>query len=85
MTSRLSQIIVVLALFIAVPALAGTPVTLNANLTDATGHVTLGELFDDAGPARDVVVAERTGPSVVLDAGANEPAAAGECCKLPTP
>jgi len=55
---------------LASPALAGTPVTLNANLTDATGHVTLGELFDDAGPARDVVVAERAGPSVVLDAAA---------------
>jgi flagella basal body P-ring formation protein FlgA len=32
--------------------------------------VTLGELFDDAGPARDVVVAERSAQSVVLDAGA---------------
>jgi flagellar basal body P-ring formation protein FlgA len=52
----------------AAPAFAGTPVTLNAHLVDATGHVTLGELFDDAGPARDVLVAERTGPSVVLDA-----------------
>ena len=58
----------VLSLSLAAPALAATPVTLNANLTDATGHVTLGELFDDAGPARDVVVADRTGPSVVLDA-----------------
>src|ERR1700679_1882877 len=57
------------ALF-ASPAVAGTPVTLNAHLVDGTGHVTLGELFDDAGPARDVVVAERTGPSVVLDASA---------------
>jgi flagella basal body P-ring formation protein FlgA len=55
---------------LAVPALAATPVTLNANLTDATGQVTLGELFDDAGPARDVVVAQRTGPTVVLDAAA---------------
>ena len=58
------------ALALAAPAFAGTPVTLNANLTDATGHVTLGELFDDAGPARDVVVADRSGPSVVLDAAA---------------
>jgi flagella basal body P-ring formation protein FlgA len=58
-----------LALLAAAPALAGTPVTLNANLTDATGQVTLGELFDAAGPARDVVVAARNGPSVVLDAG----------------
>jgi flagella basal body P-ring formation protein FlgA len=57
-------------LLVAAPAFAGTPVTLNAHLVNTTGHVTLGELFDDAGPARDVVVAERTGPSVVLDAGA---------------
>jgi flagella basal body P-ring formation protein FlgA len=61
---------VLLSVLLGAPAFAGTPVTLNANLTDATGHVTLGELFDDAGPARDVVVAERTGPSVVLDAAA---------------
>ena len=60
-----------LTLFVfAAPTFAGTPVTLNANLTDPSGHVTLGELFDDAGPARDVVVAERSGPSVVLDAAA---------------
>lgn len=55
---------------LAVPADAGTPVNLNANLVDIAGQVTLGELFDNAGPARDVVIAERHGPSVVLDAGA---------------
>jgi flagella basal body P-ring formation protein FlgA len=55
---------------LASPAFAATPVTLNTNLADATGQVTLGELFDDAGPARDVVVAARSGPSVVLDAAA---------------
>jgi flagella basal body P-ring formation protein FlgA len=54
----------------ALPAFAGTPVELNANLVDTTGQVTLGELFSDAGPARDVVVAQRTGPTVVLDANA---------------
>jgi flagella basal body P-ring formation protein FlgA len=59
-----------LALAFAVPAFAGTPVMLNADIADPDGHVTLGELFDDAGPARDVVVAERKGPSVVLDASA---------------
>ena len=58
------------SLLLAAPAFAGTPVTLNANLTDAGGQVTLGELFDDAGPARDVVVAHRAGPTVVLDAAA---------------
>jgi flagella basal body P-ring formation protein FlgA len=54
----------------ALPAFAGTPVSLNANVVDTSGQVTLGELFDGAGPARDVVVAQRTGPSVVLDATA---------------
>jgi flagella basal body P-ring formation protein FlgA len=54
----------------AAPALAGTPVTLNPDLSDESGQVTLGELFDNAGPARDVVVAARTGPTVVLDATA---------------
>ena len=57
-----------MAALFALPALAGTPVELNASLVDAGGQVTLGELFSDAGPARDVVVAQRTGPSVVLDA-----------------
>ncbi|HEY1427643.1 MAG TPA: flagellar basal body P-ring formation chaperone FlgA [Caulobacteraceae bacterium] len=60
----------ILSALLAAPAYAATPVTLNANLTDATGQVTLGELFDDAGPARDVVVAQRSGPTVVLDASA---------------
>ncbi len=54
----------------AAPAFAGTPVELNANIVDANGQVTLGELFNDAGPARDVVVAQRAGPTVVLDANA---------------
>ncbi|HUO11623.1 MAG TPA: flagellar basal body P-ring formation chaperone FlgA [Caulobacteraceae bacterium] len=62
--------LVALVALAAAPALAGTPVNLNADLADATGHVTLGELFDNAGPARDVVVAERVGPTVVLDAQA---------------
>jgi flagella basal body P-ring formation protein FlgA len=55
---------------LALPAFAGTPVELNANLVDGSGQVTLGELFGDAGPAQGVVVAQRTGPSVVLDASA---------------
>lgn len=60
----------IVATLLAAPAFAGTPVTLNAHIVDPTGHVTLGELFDEAGPARDVLVADRTGPTVVLDAGA---------------
>lgn len=51
------------------PALAGT-VTLRADVADADGQVTLGDLFDGAGGAGGVVVATRQGPSVVLDAAA---------------
>ena len=69
LTSCGAALSLLIAMF-AVPADAGMPVSLNANLVDATGQVTLGELFDKAGPARDVVVAARSGPSVVLDAGA---------------
>lgn len=58
----------VLVLGLAAPALAGTPVSLNPSIVDVGGEITLGELFDDAGPARNVVVADRHGPTVVLDA-----------------
>jgi flagella basal body P-ring formation protein FlgA len=51
----------------ATPALAD-PVTLRASPQDADGRVTLGDIFDGAGAAADVVVAERAGPSVVLPA-----------------
>ena len=56
------------ALLIATPALAGQAVSLRPDTTDSDGRVTLGELFDGAGAASDVVVAARVGPSVVLDA-----------------
>jgi flagella basal body P-ring formation protein FlgA len=52
------------------PAHAGTPVTLRMDTTDADGRVTLGDLFDGVtGPAADMVVAARMGPTAVLDAG----------------
>jgi flagellar basal body P-ring formation protein FlgA len=57
------------ALLVATPALAGQAVSLRTDTTDTDGQVTLGELFDGAGAAADVVVAARLGPSVVLDAG----------------
>jgi flagella basal body P-ring formation protein FlgA len=63
------------ALLIATPALAGTSVSLRSDTTDADGRITLGELFDGAGAASDVVVASRMGPSAVLDAGAVQIAA----------
>jgi flagella basal body P-ring formation protein FlgA len=63
------------ALLIATPALAGTSVSLRSDTTDADGRITLGELFDGAGAASDVMVATRMGPSAVLDAGAVQIAA----------
>jgi flagella basal body P-ring formation protein FlgA len=56
-SARRGVILALLGALSAAPAFAGTPVTLNAHIVDATGHVTLGELFDPAGPARDVLVA----------------------------
>lgn len=50
------------------PALAG-PVTLKVNPVDADGRVTLGDLFDGAGAAANVVVGQRAGPSIVFEAG----------------
>ncbi|MDR6533985.1 flagella basal body P-ring formation protein FlgA [Caulobacter rhizosphaerae] len=63
------------ALLIATPALAGQAVSLRSDTTDADGRITLGELFDGAGAASDVVVANRVGPSAVLEAGAVQIAA----------
>jgi flagella basal body P-ring formation protein FlgA len=56
------------ALALAGPALAGQPVNLKADTADADGIVTLGDLFDGAGPAGRVAVANRTAASVVLNA-----------------
>jgi len=57
------------ALAIGAPALAGS-VILRAEVLDDDGRVTLGELFEGAGSASGVVVANRNGPTVVLDAQA---------------
>ncbi len=53
----------------AVPAFAG-PVTLRADVSDADGKVTFGDLFEGAGGASNFLIANRSGPSVVLDAQA---------------
>lgn len=62
-----------LLLAAAVSAFAGAalanPVMLRANPVDDDGRVTLGDIFEGAGAAANVAVAERVGPSVVLDAG----------------
>ncbi len=64
-TLTLAAAIAVLGL--AAPAFAG-PVTLKTNPVDSDGRVTLGDLFDGAGGASGVVVGERVGPSIVLEA-----------------
>jgi flagellar basal body P-ring formation protein FlgA len=56
------------ALVMAGPALAGRAVVLKADTADADGVVTLSDLFDGAGPAGRVALANRTGSSVVLNA-----------------
>ena len=58
----------VASLMVAGAAFAG-PVTLKANPVDSDGRVTLGDLFDGAGAASNVVVGTRAGPSVVFEAG----------------
>ncbi|MDI1325425.1 MAG: flagella basal body P-ring formation protein FlgA [Brevundimonas sp.] len=56
------------AVAFAAPAFAG-PVTLKVNPVDSDGRVTLGDLFDGAGGASNVVVGQRAGPSIVFEAG----------------
>lgn len=51
----------------AAPALAG-PVNLLPDPVDDDGRITLGELFDDAGAASNVVVGRRAGATAVLEA-----------------
>ena len=64
------------ALAIAAPAFAATPVTLTLDAIDDDGVVTLGEIFDGAGPAGTVPVASRQQASVMLNAQAVRMAAA---------
>ncbi|MDP2260891.1 MAG: flagellar basal body P-ring formation chaperone FlgA [Caulobacter sp.] len=66
---RAALLLSLCAALAASPALAG-PVTLKADVADSDGRVTLGDLFDGAGAAGDYVIANRTGPTVVLDAAA---------------
>ena len=59
---------------LAAPALAG-PVSLLPDPTDDDGRVTLGELFDDAGAAANVVVGQRLGATAVFEASQIQAAA----------
>ncbi len=63
------------AVLIATPAFAGQPVTLKADTANASGIVTLGDLFDGAGQAAGVPVATRQGASVALNANLVQQAA----------
>lgn len=67
---------VALALMITAPAIAGVPVTLKAEVV-TEGRVTLGDLFEDAGRAANVVVAPAPPPggSVMIDAATLQRAA----------
>lgn len=50
------------------PAFAGQPVMLKANIVDADGVITLGDLFEGAGAAGRTPIANRAGASMMLNA-----------------
>jgi flagellar basal body P-ring formation protein FlgA len=57
------------------PALAGQPVSLRADTASSDAVVTLGDLFEGAGGAARISIAQRNGQTVVLDAAAVQAAA----------
>ena len=63
------------ALALASPALAGQAVSLKADVASPGSLVTLGDLFDGAGAAARTPLATRSGASVVLDAASVQLAA----------
>ena len=63
----LTPVLAVAFAALAAPALAG-PVNLLPDPVDDDGRITLGELFDDAGAASNVVVGRRAGATAVLEA-----------------
>jgi flagella basal body P-ring formation protein FlgA len=69
--ARLSRLfaLAALALAAAAPALAATPVQLRPEIALHDGRVTLGDLFEGAGPVSAVVAATSPGQAVVMDAG----------------
>ncbi len=69
------RLALIATLVLAAPALAGTPVTLKADVVDADGIVTLGDIFEGAGSAGRTPLATRTGASVMLAASAVQAAA----------
>jgi flagella basal body P-ring formation protein FlgA len=68
--TRIRRALVLAAALAAVSSAAWAgPVSLKSNPVDDDGRVTLGDIFDGAGAAAEVVVAQRVGPSVVIEAG----------------
>lgn len=60
-------------ILLAVPALAHAqtspnPLVLKSSVTDGDGRITLGDVFDNAGQASDVLLGYRQGSTAVLDA-----------------
>jgi len=76
MKARALLLAAAVALTAAAPALAGTAVSLKADTVSDDVVVTLGDLFDGAGPAASVPVAARRSASVILNARAVQLAAA---------
>lgn len=64
-----SLILGAIAALVTAGAATAGPVTLKANPVDSDGRVTLGDLFDGAGAASNVVIGSRAGPSIVFEAG----------------
>jgi len=77
MRASIPLCVMLAALSMAVPALAGTPVALKSAIASHGPTITLGDLFDDAGSAADVVVARAAQPGydAVLDADTVQTAA----------
>src|SRR6187402_2090160 len=48
---------------------APNPLLLKTSVTDGDGRITLGDVFDNAGAASDVLLGYRQGNTAVLDAG----------------
>src|SRR5258708_34097820 len=72
---RIALLAAAAALTFAGPALAGRAVTLKADTASAGGTVTLGDIFEGAGPAADTPVANRAGATVSPDAALGQAAA----------
>jgi len=69
--TALSILMLIAPAMASIPANAQTapnPLVLKANVTDGDGRITLGDVFDNAGPAAGVLLGYRQGATAVLDA-----------------